>query len=37
RVNAPIFVEENILEKRTKDELDEWLKNLKPEDFGNVM
>ena len=37
RVNAPIFVEENILERRTKDELDEWLKNLKPEDFGNVM
>lgn len=37
RVNAPIFVEESILEKRTKDELDEWLKNLKPEDFGNVM
>jgi bifunctional DNase/RNase len=37
RVNAPIFVEESIIEKRTKDELDEWLKNLKPEDFGNVM
>lgn len=37
RVNAPIYVEESVLEKRSKDELDEWLKNLKPEDFGNVM
>ncbi|HWR59474.1 MAG TPA: bifunctional nuclease domain-containing protein, partial [Thermodesulfovibrionales bacterium] len=37
RVNAPIFVEETILEKRSTDELEEWLKNLKPEDFGNVM
>jgi hypothetical protein len=37
RVNAPIFVEEGILEKKSTDELEEWLKNLKPEDFGNVM
>ena len=37
RVNAPIFVEEDILEKRHTDELEEWLKNLKPEDFGNIM
>lgn len=37
RLNAPIFVEEGILEKRSADELEEWLKNLKPEDFGNVM
>lgn len=37
RVNAPIFVEDGILEKRSSDELEEWLKNLKPEDFGNVM
>ncbi|TAL22642.1 MAG: bifunctional nuclease family protein [Nitrospirae bacterium] len=37
RVSAPIFVEENVLEKRSTDELEEWLKNLKPEDFGNVM
>lgn len=37
RVGAPIFVEELILEKRGTDELEEWLKNLKPEDFGNVM
>lgn len=37
RVNAPIFVRDNILEQRSSDELEEWLKNLKPEDFGNVM
>jgi bifunctional DNase/RNase len=37
RVNAPIFVEEKIMEKKSTDELEEWLKNLKPEDFGNVM
>jgi bifunctional DNase/RNase len=37
RVNAPIFVEDGILEKKSSDELEEWLKNLKPEDFGNVM
>jgi len=37
RVDAPIFVEEGILEKRSSDELEDWLKNLKPEDFGNVM
>ncbi len=37
RANAPIFVEENIIGTRTADELDEWLKNLKPEDFGNIM
>ncbi len=38
RVNAAIFVEESILEqKSSSDELGEWLKNLKPEDFGNIM
>ncbi len=37
RVNAPIFVEDSIIEKRNTDELEEWLKNLKPEDFGNIM
>ena len=37
RVDAPIFVENGILEKKSSDELEEWLKNLKPEDFGNVM
>jgi len=37
RVDAPIFVENGILEKKSSDELEEWLKDLKPEDFGNVM
>jgi bifunctional DNase/RNase len=37
RVNAPIFVEDGIMERRSADELEEWLKNLKPEDFGNIM
>lgn len=37
RVQAPIFVEEEIFDLRKADELEEWLKNLKPEDFGNVM
>ncbi len=37
RASAPIFVEDSIMATRTADELDEWLKNLKPEDFGNIM
>jgi bifunctional DNase/RNase len=37
RVSAPIFVEESILGQKSSDELEEWLKNLKPEDFGNIM
>ncbi len=37
RLHVPIFVEDDILEKRNTDELEEWLKNLKPEDFGNIM
>ncbi|MBI5641775.1 MAG: bifunctional nuclease family protein [Nitrospirae bacterium] len=37
RTSAPIFVDDSIMGTRTADELDEWLKNLKPEDFGNIM
>lgn len=37
RMNAPIFVDDGVLEQRNTDELEEWLKNLRPEDFGNVM
>jgi uncharacterized protein len=37
RASVPIFVEDNIMATRSADELDEWLKNLKPEDFGNIM
>jgi hypothetical protein len=36
-VNAPIYVDENVIEFKSSDELEDWLKNLKPEDFGNVM
>jgi bifunctional DNase/RNase len=37
RVNASIYVEEDVIEVKRTDELEEWLKNLKPEDFGNIM
>ncbi|MBS1234324.1 MAG: hypothetical protein H6R43_40 [Nitrospirae bacterium] len=37
RAGVPIFVEDSIMATRSADELDEWLKNLKPEDFGNIM
>lgn len=37
RTNSPIFVDENVIEQRNNDELEEWLKNLRPEDFENVM
>ena len=37
RVSAPIFVEDRVLGEKSTDELDEWLRNLKPEDFGNIM
>lgn len=37
RTNSPIFVEKQVIESRNNDELEEWLKNLKPEDFENVM
>lgn len=37
RIQVPIYVDEEVLEARKADELEEWLKNLKPEDFGNVM
>jgi len=37
RTSSPIFVEEGIIERRNKDELEEWLKNLRPEDFGKIM
>ena len=37
RLNTPIFVDDEMLEIKKTDELEEWLKNLKPEDFGNVI
>jgi len=37
RTNASIYVEDDVIEIKKEDELEEWLKNLKPEDFGNIM
>ncbi len=37
RTNSPIYVDDQVIEARNTDELEEWLKNLKPEDFGNIM
>lgn len=37
RSSAPIFVSEDVLEKRNAENLDQWLKNLKPEDFGKYL
>jgi bifunctional DNase/RNase len=37
RMQAPLYVEDSVLDVRRADELEEWLKNLKPEDFGNIM
>ena len=37
RINAPIYVDESVIEHKNNDELEEWLEKLKPEDFGNIM
>jgi len=37
RTSTPIFVDDSVIEFRKNDELEEWLKNLKPEDFENIM
>ncbi|MBI4699171.1 MAG: bifunctional nuclease family protein [Nitrospirae bacterium] len=37
RMNTSIFVEDSVIEFKKNDELEEWLRNLKPEDFENVM
>lgn len=37
RMSSPIFVEDSVIEFKNNDELEEWLRNLKPEDFENVM
>jgi bifunctional DNase/RNase len=36
RANAPIFASESVLRKQTSEELEQWLENLKPEDFGKL-
>ncbi len=34
RVSAPIFASDAVLRKQTSEEMEQWLENLKPEDFG---
>jgi uncharacterized protein len=34
RSDAPIFVAEHVIQRQSSEELDRWLENLKPEDFG---
>jgi len=34
RTKAPIFANDEVIRKQASDELDQWLENLKPEDFG---
>lgn len=35
RVDVPIFATESVLKKYSAEELDRWLENLSPEDFGD--
>lgn len=35
RAEAPIFATDDVLGKHSTEELDRWLENLRPEDFGN--
>lgn len=34
RAGAPVFAAEELLKQHNADELDKWLENLRPEDFG---
>ena len=36
RSNAPVFAKESVLNKQSSEELEQWLENLKPEDFGKL-
>jgi uncharacterized protein len=36
RCNAPLFAQESVLTKQSSEELEQWLENLKPEDFGKL-
>lgn len=36
RTNAPVFASESVLRKQTSAELEQWLEDLKPEDFGKL-
>jgi hypothetical protein len=34
RTNSPVFAREEVFRKQASEELDQWLENLKPDDFG---
>jgi len=34
RAKTPIFVNDDVIRKHSSEEMDRWLENLKPEDFG---
>src|SRR3712207_4172366 len=34
RAKAPVFVADDVIQKHSNEEMDRWLENLKPEDFG---
>lgn len=34
RTNTPVFAQEAVIRKQATEELDHWLENLRPEDFG---
>ena len=36
RAEAPIFTREEVLQKQNSEELERWLENVKPEDFGKL-
>ena len=36
RSSAPIFASESVIKKQSSEELEQWLENLKPEDFGKL-
>ncbi|MBS0182711.1 MAG: bifunctional nuclease family protein [Nitrospira sp.] len=36
RTQAPIFASESVIRKQSSEELEQWLENLKPEDFGKL-
>ena len=36
RTSAPVFASESVLRKQTSEELEQWLEDLKPEDFGKL-
>ena len=34
KAESPIFVANDVIQKHSSEELDRWLENLRPEDFG---